>query len=121
MKRNKLKVYIAGPYTNGDVCVNVKAAMDMGDRVLAAGYNVFVPHLYHFMHMNKQHHYKTWIDTDIVWLEVCDAMIRIPSMISSSGSDGEEAYAKELDIPVFHSFEDFMNWTTKTIREESYE
>lgn len=108
IKIKKVKVYVAGPYSGGDVCINVKNAIDMGDRILEAGMHPFIPHLTHFWHMAHPHDYEIWIETDLVWLEVCDVMIRLPG--ESSGSDGEVRHAKGLNIPVFYNFEDLCDF-----------
>ncbi len=99
-------VYIAGPYTLGDVAVNVKDAIDAGVRVLDAGHAPFIPHLSHFIHMNSPRDYQVWIDMDNAFVPVCNALIRLPG--KSSGADAEVALAEELNIPVFYSVEKFL-------------
>ena len=42
--------------------------------------------------------YQDWIDTDLVWVEVADAVLRLPG--ESKGADLETAHAKLLGIPV---------------------
>lgn len=39
-----MRVYIAGPYTKGDVVENVRAAVFAGDEVFEAGHSPYVPH-----------------------------------------------------------------------------
>lgn len=38
-----VKVYVASPYTLGDVAVNVKAQMDAADKLISLGFAPFVP------------------------------------------------------------------------------
>lgn len=42
------RVYVAGPYTNGDVAVNVRTAYEAADRLADLGFAPFVPHSTHF-------------------------------------------------------------------------
>jgi len=42
---------IAGPYTRGDVAVNVRNAYEVANRLADLGFAPFVPHATHFWHM----------------------------------------------------------------------
>ncbi|MBT9176609.1 MAG: hypothetical protein DDT20_00929 [Firmicutes bacterium] len=102
----KLKVYIAGPYTKGDVVANVRAAIMAGDKVFRAGYTPFIPHMnmiWHFLHPADA---QQWYDWDLEWLPLCQALIRIPG--DSLGADKEVIRAGELRIPVYYSVEHFL-------------
>lgn len=101
-----LRVYVAGPYTKGDVAMNVRAAIEAADRILKAGHVPFLPHLTHFWHLVCPGPYEQWIDFDLKWLPVCDALVRLPG--ESRGADGEVAAAEELGLPVFHGLEAFL-------------
>lgn len=100
-----MRVYIAGPYTKGDVALNVRDAILAGDAVLKAGHTPFIPHLTHFWHMVCPGPYQQWIDLDLKWLPLCDALIRLPG--ESSGADGEATLARTLGIPVY-TLEEFL-------------
>ena len=102
------RIYIAGPYTHGDVAVNVRNAMDAGNEVVKAGHSPFVPHLFHFMHMQHPHGYRTWTELDLAWVEACHALFRIEGR--STGADAEVEYAEKLGIPVFTSMADLLEW-----------
>ena len=110
MKRNKtvgdkgITVYIASPYTLGDVAVNVKAQLDMVDRLMDLGYLPYAPLYSHFQHLVHPRHYQDWIDIDLVWIEKLDCVLRLKG--KSSGADGEVKLAKKLGIPVFYSVEE---------------
>lgn len=97
----KKKIYVAGPYTNGDVEENVGKAMQIGSKLIKAGFNPYVPHLYHFLHRKYPEGYTTWIDLDTEWLKSCDGLVRIPGR--SPGADAEEDYAFNHGIPVFRT------------------
>lgn len=95
----KEKVYVAGPYTHTDPCVNTNRAVAIGDRLMNKGLTPFVPHLTHFRHTMIPHPYQTWLDYDIEWLKACDAVLRFDG--ESSGADKEVDIAIKLGIPVF--------------------
>lgn len=95
------RIYIAGPYTKGDVALNVKDAIHAGDYVARKGWFPFIPHLSHFWHMLAPHEYEFWIKQDLEWLKVCHAILRISG--ESSGADQEVKIAKEMGIPVYYS------------------
>jgi len=101
------KVYIASPYTLGDVAVNVKTQMDMADKLMDLGFVPFVPLYSHFQHMAHPRPYKDWIALDLEWVEICDYVLRLPG--ESSGADGEVRHAEKLNIPIFYSLEELLN------------
>lgn len=96
------RIYIAGPYSKGDVEQNVQNAMVAGDLVIEAGGAPLVPHWTHFQHQFRPHDYETWVSIDFSHLVTCDALWRLPG--ESSGADREVAFAHEHGIPVCHSF-----------------
>ena len=93
-----LRVYIAGPYTKGDVAVNVRNAILAGDRVLALGAVPFIPHLTHFWHLVAPKDYEQWMAIDFEWLKVCQVCWRIPG--ESAGADREVAHALQWGSPL---------------------
>ena len=96
-----VKVYIAGPYTNGDVAVNVRGAITAGQRALEAGHTPFVPHLTHFWHLLFPQGWDLWMAMDKEWLALCDVVWRLPGR--SDGADEEVKLAESLGIPVVHT------------------
>ena len=101
------KVYIASPYTLGDVAVNVKFQMDIANELMDLGYTPFVPLYSHFQHMAHPRPYKDWINIDLVWVLACDCLLRLGG--ESSGADGEVLVAKKHNIPVFYSIDELIN------------
>lgn len=99
-----MRVYVAGPYTKGDVAVNVREAILAGDALLKAGYLPYIPHLTHFWHLVAPGPYEQWTKMDMAWVGVCDAVLRIPG--ESSGADEEVRYALERGMPVFYRVSD---------------
>jgi len=94
------KVYIASPYTKGDVAANVRQSMDAFEELASLGFIPYCPLLTHFQHMVHPRNYEFWLSYDLEWLAVCDVMIRIDG--ESAGADKEERFANEHGIPVIH-------------------
>ena len=107
----KKKIYIAGPYSTGDVAINVRKAMDAWEELFNLGYAPFIPHTSHFIHMVHEHPYLEWLDYDNEWVPVCNVLLRIPG--KSSGADKEVELAKSLGIPVFYSIEELHKYFLK--------
>lgn len=100
------RIFISGPYTNGDIAVNVRTAIEAASKLTDAGYTVYLPHLSHFWHLVSPRPYKDWIKLDLAWLKLCDAVVRLPG--ESPGSEIEKKEADGLGIPVF-SWEEFWD------------
>jgi len=94
-----MRVYIAGPYTKGDVAVNVRRALLMATRLLVMGHAPYVPHLNHLWHLIAPQLYDTWLALDMEWLTQSEAVVRLDG--ESEGADKEVAKAEELGIPVY--------------------
>lgn len=108
-------VYIAAPYTKGDVVVNVRNVINVADDLIRCGFTPIVPplsyphNLSHFWHFVKPHTYNYWIKYDLKLLSRCDALLRLDG--ESKGSDKEIEYAKKNNIAVFYKFEDLLKWS----------
>ena len=100
------RVYVAGPYTNGDVAVNVRRAYETANRLADLGFAPFVPHATHFWHMLFPRPYEFWLDLDNQFLPCCAAVLRLPG--ESAGADKEVNLARETGIPVFFKLEDLV-------------
>ena len=104
-----MRAYIAGPYTKGDVAMNVRNAVQAANEVLDAGHTPFVPHLNHLWHLITPRPYQDWMRLDLKWLKVCDVMIRLPGE-SAGAEDREVAVARRIHIPVFGSVKEFLDF-----------
>jgi hypothetical protein len=101
-----VKVYVAGPYSTGDPVINVRAAIDTADQLVAAGHSPYVPHLTMLWHLISPKPYDWWITHDLEWLAACDAVVRLPG--ESAGADSEVAEAHRLGRPVYHNVKDVL-------------
>jgi len=93
-------VYIMGPYTKGDVAINVKAAMDMANALIEAGLAPVCPHLSHFLHMANPQPYEVWLDVDMALLRVCKYAVRLPGVSAGAEREADEAF--RLAIPTHY-------------------
>jgi hypothetical protein len=106
MERAPLKVYVAGPYSKGDVAVNVRDAIAAGDQLLGLGYVPYIPHFTHFWHMLFPKPYERWLEYDNHWIPCCDVLLRLPG--DSGGADKEVALAQSLGKPIVYSIGELM-------------
>ena len=90
----KAKVYIAGPYTDGDVAINVRKAFAVANDLADNGFAPFVPHYTHFWHMLFPRPYEFWLNLDREYLRSCDCVFRIEG--NSRGADEEEEFGKSF-------------------------
>ena len=105
---SRCKVYIAGPYTKGDVAINVKTAIETANELIELGFIPFIPHLTHFWHMICPQPYEFWLELDNKFLPLCECVLRIPG--ESSGADAEVLLAKKQGIPVFYSIKELTDF-----------
>lgn len=121
-RRSKPKIYIAGPYSHPDPEENTKQAMDVWHKIVDMGGAPFCPHLSHFLHTHNYREYESWLEQDMHWLDVCDAVYRMPG--ESKGADLEVQRADELLVPVLmdlHAVERFIaNYPRPPIGFQSY-
>ena len=96
-----LKVYVAGPYTKGDVELNVRNAIDATSQLIALGFAPFCPHLSHYVDKIHPHSWQKWMDIDIEFLISYDIVLRLPG--ESKGADLEVETANKAGIPIFYS------------------
>jgi hypothetical protein len=97
-------VYLAGPYSKGDVAQNVHRMLRVADYLANLGVMCYVPLLTHFWHLVYPREYEFWMKYDLLFLEKCDCLIRLKG--ESAGADREVDHAKRLKMPV-HEFGEF--------------
>jgi len=115
MRPGRWLVYVAGPYSHGDVVLNVRAAVLAGFQIKQAGHLAFVPHYFHFgAYLLPVFDYEQWMDVDLGMLRRCDALVRLPG--HSPGSDREVELAKTLGMPVWLSMAECLNHLSGSVR-----
>ncbi len=101
MKEKVIRVYVAGPYSNGDVALNVREAITVGNELYDNGFIPFIPHFTHFWHMIFPRPYESWLAYDDEWLVCCDCVLRLPGF--SNGADKEVDHARQIGLPIYDS------------------
>lgn len=100
MAKKVTRVYIAGPYTKGDMNHNIRQTLKAADIVIKLGFSPFIPHLYFFVELaGYTHNYEKWMKIDQDFLETCEVCIRLPG--ESSGADREIDWCEKNDVPVY--------------------
>jgi len=100
------RVYVAGPYSQGDVAMNVRRAYEAASQLADAGFAPFVPHHTHFWQLMFPRPYEEWLTLDLAFLPCCDAVLRLSG--ESVGADGEVREARSLGIPVFDDIDNLL-------------
>jgi hypothetical protein len=127
-ENGRLRVYIAGPISKGDLAHNINQATAAFVELTKAGFAPFCPHWSAFSgplsvfpsgsdpdHVwcragatpNELKH-GDWLAVDLEWVATADAVLRLPG--ESKGADQEVTEANRLGIPVFASVESVRIW-----------
>ena len=130
MSRKK-KAYIAGPISKGCLLRNVNQATAAFVALAKAGLAPFCPHwsayskeAFFFPGVqsvdtrvfceatrfgNTEMTHADWMGVDLPWVEVSDAVLRLPG--ESTGADLEVTHAIKCGIPVFYDIEELIAWS----------
>ena len=112
-------VYIASPYTKGDVGINTRFQMQVFDELMNDGIVwPVVPLWSHMQHQTFPRKYTDWIDYDLALLTRYDALLRLNATYpplgyeqkESSGADGEVAFMRKIGKPVFFDKGSLYAW-----------
>jgi hypothetical protein len=96
-------IYIASPYSIGDLTFNVRVQLDAFERIMNMGHLPFAPLLDHFQHLVHPRSDESWIhDYCLPWVERCDLILRLPGV--SVGADLEVSHA------IRHGVEPCFGW-----------
>jgi len=92
-----MKIFIAGPLSNADprqVIRNVWAAMDVANKLIARGREVYCPHLMWYLWRRSRGEVpeQRYAEQALAMVDWCDALVRLPG--KSQGADIEEAKAR---------------------------
>ena len=107
-ERRRLRVYIAGPISGGDVWENVISGLRWGRRLLADGFAPYVPHMDAYMTLTPGATTEPTVDPfpwgallewDLEWVTTSEAVFRLSGV--SKGADLEVDIASQQGIPVF--------------------
>jgi hypothetical protein len=99
--KNTKRIYIAGPITKGMWDENIGKAIEVYHELLDLGFAPYLPHLNFFCALTRRRVKNDWMRQDLVWLKLCNAVLRLPG--ESEGADLECQIANARGIPVFTS------------------
>jgi len=100
----KKLVYIACPYTEGDVAVNVRNCFDAATQVVELGQVPYPPLWTHFWHLITPQPWEYWMSIDEYYVSISSAVWKLPG--KSLGATREIQQAEKLRIPVVYSYEE---------------
>jgi len=104
------RIYIAGPMSKGDRIANLAAGLTAYRELIREGFAPFSPHLSFLVadliQDDLQMTHQKWLDIDLPWVEVANAVLRLPG--NSKGADMEIVHARNLGVPVFHDIKDVV-------------
>lgn len=103
MERRRLRVYVAGPITKGDVFENVTRAIRVGKQMVKDGLAPYIPHFDSYMFPGEDVSWNAFLEWDFEWASLAEAVYRLEG--ESAGADREVALAQEQGIPVFYEDE----------------
>ena len=122
----KPTVYIASPYTKGDVALNANFQCKIFDELLGGGRVLPVAPLWsHFQHLLFPRPYEDWIRYDQEMLRLYDCCLRLTatnpalnySQAESKGADAEVESFKSMGKPVFTSTQELYKWVEESFKE----
>lgn len=105
-------VYVAGPYrakTQWEVYQNIRRAEALALEVWKLGAIAICPHKNTEMFGGTLPD-EVWLEGDLVIIKRCDAMICTSDWEKSVGANKEVIFAREIELPVFHSTVDLKMW-----------
>jgi hypothetical protein len=106
-----IRIYVAHPIgpNDADRPARIDAALAVGAQLLAAGFAPFVPGLWcAACNAEGLATYEEWMRYDFAFLDVCDALLRIPG--HSPGADREVARAVARGMRVYTSVAELLAW-----------
>jgi hypothetical protein len=109
-----LLVYIASPYTLGNVAENVRRQIDAAHTIMDIGHCPIVPNLSHFMELVRSRPYEDWMARDFAIIKRCDMLLRLPG--KSKGADREVDHALSLGLHVVYSMAEL--WAALNTKEK---
>jgi hypothetical protein len=116
LEKEGMMVYVAGPYVPKNCSLhdaalvaqrNTEVAMEAGWAIINKGHYPYVPHLSHFMHLFTPKDMapipgEFWYAFDLVFLEVCDAILMLPKYKESHGAVLELEAAIKMGLTVYY-------------------
>ncbi len=105
-----MRVYIAGPLTPLDGRAqtrraHIRRASEAARLLIAAGHTPFCPHTM-TQGWEEACSYQHFLQMDLEWLRLCEAVLLLPGWRDSVGARGEYEEARRLGLIVWELLED---------------
>lgn len=103
-------MYISGPITAGSRNHNFHQACEAHQALMLAGFAPLNPMATMTLPFSWESHMKhwLWLECDLPWVEVADAVLRLPG--DSDGADAELLHAAKYGVPIFYSVQELVAW-----------
>jgi hypothetical protein len=111
MVMRKIRVYIASPYTKGDMAINVRTSFEMASVIRNYGMMPIAPLRSHFEHMMFPKPVEKWLSEDMYYIDWCDIVLRMDG--ESFGADFEVYYAVNRNKIVCSNVAEAVTWAEK--------
>lgn len=107
---NRPRIYLSGPITSGNRNKNQYQALEAHKALMLAGFAPLNPIITGNLPFSwdKDVPHSMWVDCDLPWVEVADALLRLPGY--SVGADAECSHAQRCEVPVFYDMESLLAW-----------
>lgn len=105
--------YVAGPYratSEWEVTCNIRNAEKIAVELWRMGYPCICPHKNTSYFGGVLEDDQAWLDGDFVILKRCDFVVLVSGWQVSKGTLAEIEVAKEYEIPVFYTLNEFNNF-----------
>lgn len=99
IERRRLRVYVAGPISQGDMFENITSAIRCGKRMVKDGLAPYIPHFDSYMFPGDDISWNAFLEWDLEWMALAEAVYLLPG--PSRGAELEVDKAQALGIPVF--------------------
>ncbi len=111
-ERRRLRVYVAGPISQGDTWENIQRGLRWGRQMLRDGLAPYVPHLDAYLTLapTDDDAWQPMLEWDLEWVAASEALFRITG--PSKGAELEIDVAKLLRIPVWYEeeYDEMLEW-----------
>lgn len=116
--RPRPRVYLSGPITAGNRNHNFHQSVEAQRELMLAGFAPLNPMQTMILPFawEKDFPHALWLECDFAWIEVADAVLRLPGY--SVGADAELEFAQEKGVPVFYALGQLKEWRDRLIAKE---
>jgi hypothetical protein len=120
-------IYIASPYTKGDMILNIRHQINVFDELKREGIVTPIsPLIYAFVEITHPDKYENWMNYDLDLIEHCDGVYvtntevgdYIQLAADSKGVKMEIKHALENTIPVWYNKKDMYWYFTEIVGKE---